>query len=344
MTGSIPRGSMPRTQRGQRTRRENSPIARPRRVRLRGQHRRLVIWILSFVSFVAFVSSVRSAQAHGQLSSGPASAGFKREAGPPASQLPKALREIGFDQNLDQRVPLDTTFRDEAGATVRLGDYFGKRPVVLVFAYYDCPMLCTIVVNGLSSALGVLSLDPGRDFEIVTVSFNPRDTPAAAAAKKAVYLERYKRPGAAEGWHFLTGDQPSIDRLTKAAGFRYAWDAGTQQFAHPSGVIVLTPDGRLARYLFGVEYGPRDLRFALVEASAGKAGSPVDSLLLYCYHYDPMTGRYGPAIMRAMRLAGATTVFALAAFIVAMVRREKARGSKDEPLAQDRRVDGRGRR
>src|SRR5436309_1383127 len=262
-------------------------------------------------------------------------------------------------------------------------------------------MLCTIVVNGLSSALGVLSLDPGRDFEIVTVSFNPRDTPAAAAAKKAVYLERYKRPGAAEGWHFLTGDQPSIDRLTKAAGFRYAWDAGTQQFAHPSGVIVLTPDGRLARYLFGVEYGPRDLRFALVEASAGKAGSPVDSLLLYCYHYDPMTGRYGPAIMRAMRLAGATTVFALAAFIVVMVRREKARGStgspraafsssagtpradssgssgapradssgstgapresqtgrpepfdsplilslsKDEPLTQDRRVDGRGRR
>jgi protein SCO1/2 len=206
---------------------------------------------------------------------------------------------------------------------VRLGDYFGKRPVVLVFAYYDCPMLCTLVVNGLSSALAVLSLNPGRDFEIVTVSFNPRDTPAAAAAKKAGYLERYKRPGAADGWHFLTGDQPSIDRLTRAAGFRYVWDADTRQFAHPSGVIVLTPDGRLARYLFGVEYGPRDLRFAIVEASAGMVGSPVDSLLLYCYHYDPMTGRYGLAIMRAIRLAGAATVLALGTFIVVMVRRER---------------------
>jgi protein SCO1/2 len=269
------------------------------------------------------VSFVRSAQVYGQIASGPASAGFKREAGLPSSQVPQALREIGFDQNLNQRVPLDAVFRDEAGATVRLGDYFGKRPVVLVFAYYDCPMLCTLVVNGLSSALGVLSLNPGRDFEIVTVSFNPRDTPAAAAAKKAGYLERYRRPGAAEGWHFLTGDEASIHRLTKAAGFRYAWDAPTHQFAHPSGVIVLTPDGRLARYLFGVEYGPRDLRFAIVEASAGRVGSPVDALLLYCFHYDPMTGRYGFAIMRAMRLAGAVTVLALSAFIIVMLRRER---------------------
>jgi protein SCO1/2 len=241
-----------------------------------------------------------------------------------SSAVPAPLREIGFDQNLDQRVPLDATFRDEAGATVRLGDYFGRKPVVMVFAYYDCPMLCTLVVNGLSSALGVLSLEPRTDFEIVTVSFNPRDTPAAAAAKKAVYLERYKRPGAAAGWHFLTGDQPSIDRLTKAAGFRYVWDAETKQFAHPSGVIVLTPDGRLARYLFGIEYGPRDLRLGIVEASAGKVGNPVDALLLYCYHYDPMTGRYGLAIMRAMRMAGALTVLALGAFIAVMVRRERA--------------------
>jgi len=170
-----------------------------------------------------------------------------------ASTIPVALREIGFDQNLDQPVPLDITFRNEAGATVRLGDYFGKRPVVLVFAYYDCPMLCTQVINGLSSALGILSLDPGKDFEIVTVSFNPRDTPATARAKKAIYLDRYKHAGADEGWHFLTGNQPSIDRLTKAAGFRYVWDEPTKQFAHPSGVMVLTPDGRLARYLFGIE-------------------------------------------------------------------------------------------
>jgi protein SCO1 len=193
-----------------------------------------------------------------------------------------------------------------------------------VFAYYDCPMLCTQVINGLSSALGVLSLRPGADFEIVTVSFNPADTPASAAAKKAIYLERYQRDGAAGSWHFLTGDQPSIDRLTKAAGFRYAWDAATRQFAHPSGIIVLTPDGRLARYLFGIEYGPRDLRYAIVEASDGRVGNAADALLLYCYHYDPMSGRYGFVVMRALRLAGGATVLALGTFVLVMVRRERA--------------------
>ena len=239
--------------------------------------------------------------------------------------VPAPLREIGFDQNLDKPVPLDTPFKDEAGRAVKLGDYFGKRPVVMVFAYYDCPMLCTLVINGLASALDVLSLEPGKDFEIVTVSFNPRDTPATAAAKKAAYIARYKQPGAAAAWHFLTGDQPSIDRLTKAAGFRYVWDAETKQYAHPSGVIVVTPDGRLSRYLFGIEYGPRDLRLGIVEASEGKVGTPVDALLLYCYHYDPMTGRYGLVIMRAIRMAGAATVLALAAFIVVMVRKEHTR-------------------
>jgi protein SCO1/2 len=279
--------------------------------------------------------------------SGAPAAGYKREPGMVSSALPAPLREIGFDQNLDQPVPLDTAFRDETGATVRLGDYFGTRPVVLVFAYYDCPMLCTLVINGLASALDLLSLEPGKDFEIVTVSFNPRDTPAMAAAKKAGYIQRYKRAGAARGWHFLTGEQPSIDRLTKAAGFRYAWDAATKQFAHPSGVIVLTPDGRLARYLFGIEYGPRDLRFALIEASAGNVGSPVDALLLYCYHYDPMNGRYGLAIMRVMRLAGAATVLAIGSFIVVMLRRERARGSTGSPRAghnaRPELVEGRGR-
>ena len=278
---------------------------------------------LFLVAVVICVCVMRSAELYGQMAAGPASAGFKREAGVVSSQLPQALREIGFDQNIDQRVPLDTTFRNEAGATVRLGDYFGTKPVVMVFAYYDCPMLCTQVINGLSSALGVMSLTPGTDFEIVTVSFNPRDTPASATAKKAVYLERYRRPGAAAGWHFLTGDQPQIDRLTKAAGFRYAWDADTKQYAHPSGVIVLTPDGRLSKYLFGIEYGPRDLRLGIVEASAGRIGTPVDSLLLYCYRYDPMTGRYGLVIMRAVRIAGAATVLAIAVFIVVMVRRER---------------------
>jgi protein SCO1/2 len=264
-------------------------------------------------------------EALAQMGGAPA-AGYKREAGQPASAVPAPLREIGFDQHLDSPLPLDTLLIDEAGRSVRLGDYFGKRPVVMVFAYYDCPMLCTLVINGLSSALNVMSLEPGQDFEIVTVSFDPRDTPATATAKKAAYLERYKRPGAKDGWHFLTGTQASIDRLTKAAGFRYVWDAQTRQFAHPTGVIVLTPDGRLARYLFGIEYGPRDLRFAIVEASSGKIGSAADALLLYCYHYDPMSGRYGLVVMRALRLAGGLTVFAIGGFVIVMIRRER-RGS-----------------
>ena len=183
-----------------------------------------------------------------------------------------------------------------------------------------------VAVNIETAKEDVLSLQPGKDFEIVTVSFDPRDTPATATAKKAVYLDRYKRPGAAAAWHFLTGDPASITKLTRAAGFRYVWDDQTKQFAHPTGVIVLTPEGRLARYLFGIEYGPRDLRLALVEASAGRVGTPVDALLLYCYHYNPMTGRYGLVIMRAMRIAGAATVFALTGFIFIMLRREKRQG------------------
>ena len=280
-----------------------------------------------FVFFVALVSpALNHAPVHAQMTGAP-TAGYKREPGITAATMPGPLREIGFDQNLDRLVPLDVPFRDEAGRTVRLGDYFGRVPVVLVFAYYDCPMLCTQVINGLSSALNILSLAPGSDFEIVTVSFNPRDTPATASAKKAAYLERYRRDGAAQAWHFLSGDQPSIDRLTKAAGFRYVWDEPTKQFAHPTGVIVLTPDGRLSRYLFGIEYGPRDLRYALVDASAGKVGNAIDTLLLYCYHYDPMTGRYGFAVMRAIRIAGAATVLALASFIIVMVRKEKRAAS-----------------
>ena len=268
------------------------------------------------------VSSVFSVSLSAQMTGAPAP-GFKREIGQPASAIPAPLREIGFDQNIGDLVPLDAPFRDEAGAMVRLGDYFGRRPVVMVFAYYDCPMLCTLSINGLASALNILSLDAGRDFEVVIVSFNPHDTPATATAKKATYLSRYKRPGAEAGWHFLSGDRASIDRVTKAAGFRYTWDEATKQFAHPAGVMVLTPEGRLARYLFGIEYGPRDLRFALVEASAGTLGSRIDSLLLYCYHYDPITGRYGLAIMRAIRLTGAATVLALGTFIMIMIRRDR---------------------
>ncbi|HEV3218022.1 MAG TPA: SCO family protein [Vicinamibacterales bacterium] len=267
---------------------------------------------------VAVAAPIATAQVNGA----PA-AGYRPEAGVPSSTVPPALREIGFDQNLDGQMPLNTPFKDEAGRTVKLGDYFGTRPVVMVFAYYDCPMLCTVVINGLASALNVLSLQPGSDFEIVTVSFNPRDTPATASAKKASYIARYKQPGGAGAWHFLTGDQRSIDRVTKAAGFRYVWDQDTQQFAHPTGVMVLTPDGRLARYLFGIEYGPRDLRYAIVDASKGKVGSAVDSLALYCYHYDPAAGKYTVAIMRLVRAGGAATVLALGAFIFIMTRKER---------------------
>jgi len=270
---------------------------------------------------------VAATPATAQMTGSP-TAGYRQEPGMTSSTMPAPLREIGFDQNLDKHVPLDTAFTDETGHVVRIGDYFGTRPVVLVFAYYDCPMLCTLVINVLASALDVLSLEPGKDFEIVTVSFDPRDTPATAAAKKAAYIARYKRPGAAVSWHFLTGEQASIDRLTQAAGFRYVWDKETKQFAHPTGVIVLTPDGRLARYLFGIEYGPRDLRYAIVDASNGKVGSAVDSLLLYCYHYDPMAGRYGVAIMQVVRIAAAGTVLALGAFIVVMVRSEKRRTAR----------------
>ncbi len=228
--------------------------------------------------------------------------GYKRAPGMPAAAVPAPLREIGFDQNLDQPVPLDTTFLDEAGRTVRLGDYFGQRPVVLLFAYYNCPMLCTQVINGLASALAVLSLEPGHRFRDRHRQLRPaRHAGDGDGEEGRVPRALSSIPARREAWHFLTGDQASIARLTKAAGFRYVWDKETQQFAHPTGVIVLTPDGRLARYLFGIEYGPRDLRYAIVEASAGKVGNAVDALLLYCYHYDPTTGRYGLAIMRTLR-------------------------------------------
>ena len=262
-----------------------------------------------------------------QMAGAPA-AGYKRDPGIPSANVPAPLREIGFDQNIGERLPLDVPVRDEAGQVRPIGAYFGSRPVVLLFAYYDCPQLCTMSINGLASALGVLSLVPGRDFELVTVSFDPRDTPASAAAKKATYLERYQRPGARDAWHFLTADQPSIDRLTTAAGFRYVWDDQTKQFAHPTGIIVVTPDGRFARYLFGIEYGPRDLRLGIIEASAGRVGNVVDAFLLYCYHYDPMTGRYGLAIMRAIRVAGAATVFGLVAFIAVMIRSERRKARR----------------
>ena len=281
-------------------------------------------------SLVSLVSFAVGDEVSAQMTGAPV-AGYRREPGLAASVVPQPIREVGFDQRLDERVPLDVEFRDEQGRLVRLGEYFGHKPVVLAFVYYDCPMLCTMVLSSITSTLGVLSLDPGKDFELVMVSFDPRETPALAASKKAEYLRRYDRPEAADGWHFLTGDPLSIERLTRAAGFRYTWDEETQQFAHPAGIVVLTPDGRLARYLFGLEYGPRDLRLALVEASEGRIGTAVDAALLYCYHYDPMTGRYGFVVMRVLRVAGAATVLALGTFIFVMVRRERSKRATSSP-------------
>jgi len=241
----------------------------------------------------------------------------------PPGGLPPALRDVGYDQKLGQSVPLDIQLTDEAGRSVRLGDYLGKKPVVLTLVYYECPMLCTLTLNGLVSALSVLSFDVGKEFDVVTVSFDPREGPALARDKKRVYLSRYKRPGAEAGWHFLTGSEAQIARLTKAVGFRYAWDERSKQYAHPTGVVTLTPEGKIAHYLFGIEYAPKDLRLSLVEASQSRIGSAVDQVLLYCYHYDPQTGTYGAAVMRILRVSAALTLLALVGFVVVMLRRER---------------------
>jgi protein SCO1/2 len=238
---------------------------------------------------------------------------------------PPILRNVAIEQHLDRSLPLDLRFLDEAGHAVRLGDYFGKRPVVLVLAYYDCPMLCTQVLNGLLSAMRILSFDVGKEYEVITLSFDPRDDPSDARAKKEPYVAKYGRPGAAAGWHFLTGQRAAIAGLTEAVGFRYAWDERQEQFAHASAIYVATPDGRLSRYFYGIEYAPRDLRLALVEASRGKIGTPVDQLLLYCYHYDPAAGRYGAVVMNMVRVAGVSFVLILSTFLVLMWRRERQR-------------------
>jgi protein SCO1/2 len=240
---------------------------------------------------------------------------------PPASHNPFA--DIGLDQRLDAQLPLDLMFSDESGKTVHLRDYFDKKPVILSLAYYDCPMLCTLVVNGVIRTLRTLSFSAGNEFTVLTISFNPKDTPKMAAIKKQTSLQSYNRAGAETGWHFLTGDEATIQKLTQAIGFRYRYDAERQEYAHPSGIMVLTPEGRISRYFYGVEYAPRDVRLGLIEAASGKIGSPVDQLLLLCYHYDPATGKYGVTITRALRLAGAATVLGIGGFIVISLRRDR---------------------
>ena len=242
---------------------------------------------------------------------------------PPAGQMPELLQEVGLDQRLNAQVPLGLTFKDENGRVVKLGDYFGKRPVILTLNYFECPMLCTEVLNGLVSALGVMNFSIGKEFDVVTVSFDPRDTPERARQKKAAYSDGTSAPAAESGWHFLTGSDHEIAALTRAVGFRYAFNAKAGQFAHASGVMVATPEGRLSHYFYGIEYGPRDLRLALVEASNHKIGTAVDQVLLACFHYDPSSGRYSMAVMTAVRAAGLAMVGLIVVAIVLMRRRER---------------------
>jgi protein SCO1 len=251
-----------------------------------------------------------------------------------AAERVPILKDVGIDQHLDAPVPLDLPFVDEHGRDVRLGDYFGKRPVVLALVYYECPMLCTLVLNGMVSSLEALTFTPGQDFEVVAVSFDPGETPALALDKKKTYLTRYGRPGAEGGIHFLTGREDSIRQLTAAVGFRYVYDPAIDQFAHPAAITVLTPAGRVSRYLYGIEYAPKDLRLALVEATDGRIGTAVDQVLLYCYHYDPETGKYGVAIMNVIRLAGILTVGAVGAFVLLTLRRDRASSHRGRPDRQ----------
>ena len=240
---------------------------------------------------------------------------------PPANVRPPGLKNVGIEQHLNEQIPPDLIFRDENRNQVRLADYFGKKPMILNLVYYQCPMLCGEVLSGLESALRVLKFDVGNQFDVLTVSFDPRETPAMASAKKAEFLKRYGRAGATQGWHFLTGPQESIDALTKAAGFQYEYDPTSGQFAHTTAIMVLTPEGRIAQYYYGVEYAPKDLRLGLIQASQDKIGNLADQVLLYCYHYDPATGKYGAVVMRILRLAGAATILTLGLFMLVMFRR-----------------------
>jgi protein SCO1 len=288
------------------------------------------LWMVLFFSIAVFA----------QGPPGPSSPlyGARPESGNPSSGLPSALRDIRIDQKLDQQLPLDLRFRDENGQEVKLGQFFGQKPVVLAFVYYDCPMLCTQVLNGMVTSFRVLPFQVGKEFDVVTVSFDPRETSALASAKKKMYvnyLPEKMRTDANNGWHFLTGDPVNIEKLTDAAGFRYRYDEATKQFAHASGIMVTTPQGKLSRYFYGVEYAPRDLRLGLIESSENKIGSPVDQLLLYCYHYDPATGKYGGPVMKVMRIAGVITVLSIVVMLFALKgRNQKVLSAKTGGVSQ----------
>ncbi len=260
-------------------------------------------------------------------------AGLALPARPVAAQLsdpmqsvgvrPDLLKDVGIDQKLNQQVPLDLTFRDETGKTVQLRQYFGQKPVLLSLVYFNCPMLCTQVLNGMEASMKGLPMDAGNEFNAISVSIDPSDKPVLAAVKQQMYVGMYGRPNGAQGWHFLTGDEEQIKKLANAVGFRYAYDPDSKQFAHASAIMVLTPDGKLSKYFYGIQYSPRDLRLGLVEASARKIGTPVDAILLFCYHYDPHTGKYGLLISRLIQAGGLLTVLAIGSIMLILFRRER---------------------
>lgn len=253
----------------------------------------------------------------------------QKSMGEQSDRLPSVLNKVVITQRLNQQLPLDSEFKDDTGKSVRLGDYFGKRPAILVLVYYQCPMLCTEELNGLVSALKMVKFEPGKDFDVVVVSIDPSEGPALAAAKKTSYLKRYGHPETASGWHFLTGQQPAINALASATGFGYVRvpgpDGKLTQFAHASAIEIVTPDGRIAQYYLGVEYSPRDLRLGLVEASAHKIGTPVDNILTYCYHYDPRLNRHSLVVARTVQLGGVVTVLSLGSFMLVSFRRDLQR-------------------
>ncbi len=244
--------------------------------------------------------------------------------GPAAQYMPSVLKNVGFEPRLNAHLPLDLAFRDETGRSVQLREYFNQKPVVLALVYYGCPMLCNQTEQGVVGALRMLSFNPGRDYEVVFVSFDPRESPEMAAQKKESAMEHFRRPETAPGWHFLTGQKESIDALAKGANFRYSFDQKSNLFAHAAGIMLLTPDGRISRYFYGVEYPARDVRLGLVDASAGKIGTPIDRALLFCYQYDPTTARYSASILKIIRLAGVLTILGLVSAILILRRRDLA--------------------
>jgi protein SCO1 len=238
-------------------------------------------------------------------------------------ELPPQLLGVGIVQKLNAQVPLDLPFVDEDGRAVKLGDYFGKKPVILSLVYYACPMLCTTAENGLLDAVKLVKFDAGKEYEILTVSFDPNDKPMDAKAKQSLYAGLYGRPGAGKGWHFLTGSQDSINRLTDAVGFHYTYDETSRQFAHAAGIMVITPAGKISHYFYGIQYPAGDLRLALVDSSNERIGNPVDAVLLYCSHYDPAVGKYGIVVSRVLQLAGMATIVSIAALVLTLFRRER---------------------